>query len=296
VNPWAPLHLSFGYRRTPLFHIAKDELFEAMVVPELPVAIRSFWPGVELGVELHYEPTAHVPVEAWARIGNGSGTPLGNNTDKLAYEARVDLVLGRARADGYERDTFWLRLGTGVHIGTLENETGVSGCTADNYVFFRPAVVNGLQSLGEAHLVVWAGRAMLDVEVGRVMEERGVNETGNASAPLLFQPSAQSWGGFAELAYMIWGAPRIPGAWPNAHRWNASLAHGGVEIGTRFDCIALDHDVPGITAGGAKGGEVAVRWWATSFLAVAVAGYYLRYDVAPVEEWLTLWRATFSWR
>jgi phosphate-selective porin OprO and OprP len=305
VAPWEPLHLSFGFRRTPLFHIAKDELFEGMAVPELPLAVRSFWPGVDLGLEAHYLPL-QVPIEAWARVGNGSGTPLGNNSDKLAYEGRVDLVLGRPRLASHSRDFLGMRLGVGIHVGSLVNEPGVGASTADNYVFARPTIVNGLQSIGEAHLALWVGRATLDVEAGHVIEERGQNATGSATAPLMLLPSAESWGGFAELAYMIWGEPRIPGAWPNASPWNASLAKGGVEIGGRFDYVAIDQDVPssmtGVTASGAKGGEVALRWWATSFLAVGMAGYYLRYDVAPVEEptqrnsWLWLSRATFSWR
>jgi phosphate-selective porin OprO/OprP len=101
---------------------------------------------------------------------------------------------------------------------------------------------------------------------------------------------------------MLWGAPRIPGAWPTPGPWNASLASGAVEIAGRFDYVALDQDAPGIAPGGANGGEAALRWWVTSYLAVGVAGYYLRYDVAPVEEptqknsWLGLTRVTFSWR
>jgi phosphate-selective porin OprO/OprP len=304
VNPWGPLHISFGYRRTPLFHIAKDELFEAMSVPELPVAVRSFWPGVDLGLEVHYLPSGSVPIEAWARVGNGSGTPLGNDTDKLAYEGRVDLVLGRPRSPSRSRETYGLRLGTGAHVGTLENETGVGGSTAGDYVFYRPAVVNGLQSIIEAHLAVWAGRATLDVEAGRVIEERGTNLTGSTSAPLTPQAPAQSWGGFVELAYMLWGKPRIPGgwAWPTPGPWNAPLSAGGIEIAGRFDYVKLDQDAPGIIGGGAQGGEVALRWWVNSVLAVGLAGYYLRYDVAPVEEptqrnsWLGLTRVTFSWR
>jgi phosphate-selective porin OprO and OprP len=301
VNPWEPLHLSFGFRRTPLFHIAKDELFEAMSVPELPLAVRSFWPGVDLGLEAHYVPT-RVPVEAWARVGNGSATPLGNNTDKLAFEGRVDLVLGRPRSPSRARETFGLRLGAGGHVGTLENESGVEGSTAGDYVFYRPAVVNGLQSIVEAHVALWAGRATLDVEAGRVIEQRGTNATGSTTTPLTLLPSAQSWGGFVELAYMVWGTPRVPGGWPTSGPWNASLASGGVEIAGRFDYVALDQDAPGIVPGGAKGGEAALRWWVTSFLAVGVAGYYLRYDVGPVEEptqknsWLGLTRLTFSWR
>jgi phosphate-selective porin OprO/OprP len=302
VTPWEPLHISFGYRRTPLFHIAKDELFEAMAVPELPLAVRSFWPGVDLGLEAHYLPLGRVPIEAWARVGNGSGTPLGNNTDKLAFEGRVDLVLGRPRSLAHARDVWGLRVGSGAHVGTLLNEAGVGGSTAGDYVFFRPAIVNGLQSIWEAHVAVWAGRATLDVEAAHVIEERGQNATGATGSPFTALPSAQSWGGFAEVGYMVWGQPRTPGAWPNGAPWNASLDQGAVELAGRLDYLALDRGAPGLTSGGATGGELAVRWWATSFLAVSMAGYYLRYDTPPVEEtttkdsWLALTRATFSWR
>lgn len=195
-----------------------------------------------------------------------------------------------------------MRLGTGVHVGTIESASGVGGTTAGDYVFFRPATVYGLQSIGEAHVAVWLGRVTLDVEAAHVIEERGQYATGSAGSPFTLQPSVQSWGGFAEVACTVWGQWRAPGAWPIDAPWNATLSHGAVEVAGRLDYVALDHGAPDIMGGGAKGGELAVRWWATSFLAVGVAGYYLRYDVAPVEEpttrdsWLVLSRATFSWR
>jgi phosphate-selective porin OprO/OprP len=111
-----------------------------------------------------------------------------------------------------------------------------------------------------------------------------------------------SWGGFAEVAYMIFGTPRIPGGWPNPNAWNAPLSTSGLEVAGRFDYIEFDHGAADVTPGGATGGELAVRWWASRFLALSLAGYYLRYDVAPLEEptqlnsWLALARATFSWR
>lgn len=300
--PWSALHVSFGFRRTPLFHIAKDELFEALAVPELPLAVRSFWPGVDAGLELHYVPVGRVPVEAWARVGNGSGTALGNNTNKLGYEGRVDLVLGRARPGRHARDRFGLRVGTGVHVGTLESSPGVGGTTADGFAFYRATIVNGEQTIAEAHVAAWAGRATLDVEAAHVLEERSANPTGAVTATPTALPMAQSWGGFVELAYMLAGKPRVPGAWPNAAAWDASLTEGGVEVGARLDYLALDRRATGVTGGGATGGELAVRWWATRFLALSAAGYYLRYDVPPVEEpterdsWVALTRATFAWR
>lgn len=93
----------------------------------------------------------------------------------------------------------------------------------------------------------------------------------------------------------------MPGTWPNAAAWNAPFSRGSLEAAGRFDFLALDQGVPGLKQGGAKGGEAAIRWWATSFLAVSLAGYYLRYDVAPIEEptqrdsWLALSRLTFRW-
>jgi phosphate-selective porin OprO/OprP len=316
VTPWGPLHLSFGFRRTPLFHIAKDELFEAMAVPELPVAVRAFWPDVDLGFEAHYLASGRAPIEAWLRVGNGSGTPLGNDSNELAYEGRIDLVLGRPRllahcgrkpalpADGLRpeaeacNDFFGLRVGVGGHVGTLQNESGVEGTTADDYVFFRPVTVNGLQSIGEGHVAAWLGRLTLDVEGAYVNEQRGQNAANGALVPLA---SVDSWGGFAEVAYMIAGTPRVPGGWPNQSPWNTVPSASGLEVAGRFDYVEFDHGASDVTGGGAKGGELAVRWWATRFLALSVAGYYLRYDVAPIEEptqlnsWLALARATFHW-
>ena len=53
---------------------------------------------------------------------------------------------------------------------------------------------------------------------------------------------------------------------------------------------------------GLTGEALAVRWWATGYLALALAGYHQHYDQGPLEEpdthssWLLLARATVSFR
>jgi hypothetical protein len=58
-----------------------------MSVPELPLAVRSFWPGVDLGLEAHYVPIDRVPVEAWARVGEGLGSRRHDSVHPTGHES-----------------------------------------------------------------------------------------------------------------------------------------------------------------------------------------------------------------
>lgn len=75
-----------------------------------------------------------------------------------------------------------------------------------------------------------------------------------------------------------------------------------MDVAGRVERLALGLGAPDVEPGGASGGALAVRWWATGFLGVGATGYFLHYDQPPIEEptrldsWLVLTRVTVSFR
>jgi phosphate-selective porin OprO/OprP len=267
-------HFAVGFRRTPLFHTAKDELIESL------------------------------PVEAWARVGNGSQSVEGNDGPNPAFDFRTDVVLGRAQP---HRDTWWgLRFGVGGHAKNRVSTTGLSDTTPDGFLFYHPVPTNGWQVIGEAHLGAWLGPWTLTLEGGTATEQR--SET-TPTGTTITQPSIATRGAAFEVAYMAWGAPRrpgqsgVPGVWPNEAPWTGGQWRGGsIEVAARIERVDLEADAPDIRPGGAEGGAVAVDWWATPFVALTLAGYDYHYFLAPIEEpsetnfWLVIARTTVSFR
>lgn len=95
----SPCRSSHG--KTPLFASARDASVERLALPELSMSTGALWPGRDAGAEVHLAGPS-LPVEAWARVGNGSGGPFGNDNPNPSFDA--ELVFGRAR-DGAERAT-----------------------------------------------------------------------------------------------------------------------------------------------------------------------------------------------
>jgi len=296
-------HFSVGFRRTPLFHTAKDELIEALPIPELSLPVRALWPGVDLGAEVHYTPET-LPLEAWLRFGNGSDSVQGNDGPNPAFDARTDLVLGRARPSS---SGFWgLRVGIGGHAKKRVDTSGLSDTTPDGFLFYHPVPTNGWQVIGEAHVAAWLGRWTATLEAGAAQEQRSGASLTGATIP---QASIQTRGAALEVACTVWGPERrpgqsgAPGVWPNEAPFSVDHWRGGsVEIAARVERVDLEADAPDVRPGGAEGGAISLDWWATPFTALAVAAYDYHLFLAPIEEpgetnfWLVTARATVSFR
>ncbi|MFT3774826.1 MAG: porin [Minicystis sp.] len=297
LRPLPQLEISAGAGRTPLFSAARDEQVWILPIPELPMVARAFWPGYDAGVEVHRLPTPAVPLEAWLRFGNGSGSALGNDNSDFALDVRLDAVFGRA-APWAKRDApFGLRMGAGLHAEAAEDRLGITGTTADGYAFYRAQTVSGPRYVGEGHVVVLAGPVKIDAEIAVAREGRSKDTDGNPDTPRVPQDPIYSRGGFVEAAWMITGQRRTLGAWPVRTPWNV-WDWGAVEVAARFERIDLERGARDVTAGGATAGAAAVRWWMTSFLSLSAAAYFTAYDIPPVEDpmtkraWLGLLRAT----
>lgn len=302
VRPAAAWAISLGYRRAPLFHSARDLPIEALAVPELASPVQAFWPGVDLGLEVHHRPV-ELPIDAWLRVGNGAGTPAGNDSDHLAYEGRVDLVLGRARGRAGDASRFFgLRVGVGGHFKDEVDAPGLAGLTEGGFAFYRATPVDGWRREGEAHLALWLARLTITAEGALALEDRArpPARAGGPRAPL---DAVASRGGSVEVAYMLRGPARVPGAWPNPAPFTASSwTSGGVELAARAERLVMGLGARDVAPNGLTGEAVALRWWTTRFLGLGLAAYHFGYDAAPIEEplvrssWLVLARATVTVR
>ncbi len=177
VRPAPEWEISFGASQTPLFSSARDEPIWSLPVPELSMVTRAFWPGFDAGLEVHRLPTPRLPIEGWLRVGNGSGSALGNDNNDYALDARLDAVFGRALPGAPARLPFGLRFGVGGHLESAEDRLGITGSTADGFLFYRPPTVSGPRHVVESHLVVYAGPVKLTVEGAMAKEGRSRTPT-----------------------------------------------------------------------------------------------------------------------
>ncbi len=299
------LVLSGGYIRSPLFPSARDEYVERLAIPELSTVVGALWPGRSVGLAAHYSPE-FLPIEAWARVGNGAPDSLvTNDTDTPSADLRVDFVLGRPHA-GMKRDFPWgLRVGIGGHVDRVDTRHGVTGTTASGYEFYLPATVSGNREVIEAHLLAQYESLQLDVEGGFAQEGRAKTVSGDPSTPREVLTAVQSDGISAELAWMITGDHRVAGTWP----MQANDDHGAVEVAARFESLALGRCAQATTecttavqAMDATVESAAVRWWFTPWAGASLAGYHYGYSADPFNQpgvrqsWLGLARLTLSLR
>jgi phosphate-selective porin OprO and OprP len=297
VKPSRDWELTFGAGPTPLFSSARDEPLWALPVPELSMVTRAFWAGYDFGVEAHRKPTPGLPIEGWVRLGNGSGSALGNDNSDYALDARLDVALGRAVTNAPASRRFGLRFGSGLHAEVAESRLGISGTTADGFLFYAPATVSGPRYVTEAHLVAYGGPVKLTVEAALGKESRSIDLSGNPDAPSVPLPSVTSRGAFVELGWMITGPWRRHGMWPVQSPFG-TWDWGGLELGARVERLDLERGARDVTPGGATSGSAALRWWVTSFVAASAAAYFTDYDTAPAVEpgrtksWLGIFRVT----
>jgi phosphate-selective porin OprO/OprP len=297
LRPLPFLELNLGPTKTPLFSSAHDEFEWMLPIPELPMVVQAFWPGHDAGVEAHLLPVRQLPLEAWLRVGNGSGSALGNDNSDFAVDGRLDATVGRAAGFASPSTTWGLRVGGGAHAKSQLDQPGITGQTADGFEFYHPVTVSGPRYVTEGHVVVFAGPLKITSEAAFARESRSADVSGNPSLPSRPLPAIYERGIYAEAAWMVTGQHRVLGAWPVTNGFRA-FTGGAVEVAGRVERLDLGLGAPDVTPGGATAFAFAVRWWATRFFALSAAGYHTRYDSPPIEEptrqgsWLGMGRVT----
>lgn len=279
VKPWGPLDLTLGHFKSPFLASTREPPIETSPVPELSLPARTFWPGRDSAVEAHLA-GPELPVEVWARVGNGSRDPLGNDDVHPAYEARADVVIGRARAGADRAMPFGLRAGAGVHAETTGGRAGLTGKLPTGFTFWTPPAVEGPMWIAEGHVVLLVGPVQATVEAaGGSESRRGADAT-------------QAWGAAGEVAWMVGGSHRLPGAWPVAGE------DPDLELAARVERLSLGLEADDLTPGGAWGVEGTARAWDPHGLAFGLTAGWFPFDTpapsdaAETDTWLVAARAT----
>lgn len=296
------VELTLGYSKPPMFASFVYEPVHTLPFPDRAPVVGTFGGRRDLGADVHFMPR-QIPVEAWLRVGNGTGSALGNDNALPAGYASLDLVLGRAWRGARPQDrTFGLRLGAAGMVESPRDRDGIVGETPLGFVYYRPNVVSGLRLVGEGHAVTYAGPVRLSIEGAIARESRSRDDDGNPSTPRMDLPEVESYGLTAELAWAIFGRPREVGRAPEVLVGeDGSWQGGALEVAARYDGAWLGQAAPDVKPGGSQGGALALKWWPVDFLAATVAGYLTRYDVAPIEapddlwSWGVIARASFFW-
>lgn len=289
-----------GYAKPPLFASFVLEPVHTTPFPDRAPVVSAFRIRRDLGVSAHFTP-ASLPLEVWLRVGNGTGSPLGNDNAAPAVYGGLDLVLGRARAGVEPSEApFGLRLGAAGLVEDTLDRDGVAGRTPFGFNYYRPAVVSGLRGVVEGHAVAYLGPLRALVEGAWARESRSRDDDGNPTTPRLALDEVDSGGLTAELAWVIRGGPRAVGRAPtdpDGSGWSG----GAFEVAARVDRLWLGRGTSDVEGGGATAGGLAARWWATDFIAASVAGYLTRYDVPPLEtpdeawSWGAVARLSLFW-
>ena len=314
---WA--EFTIGYSKPPLFASFAYELEHLLPFPDRSSVVSTFGVQRDVGVDVHVSPES-IPFEGWLRIGNGTGSALGNDNALPAAYGLFDLVLGRAwTARHPEPHDTGLRLGVSGLAEKARDRDGLSGHTPLGFVYYRPIVVSGVRLVGEAHAIGYLGALRLTLEGAIAREERDRDDDGNPATPRVSLPSLSSYGLGAELAWTILGTPRQVGIGPRAReakpvvpaesdpaattpepsssKWNG----GALEVAVRYDGLFLNRRAEDVRRGGSHNGGLALKWWPVDFMTATVASYLTRYEDPPIEEpaekwsWGLVGRIGFFW-
>lgn len=296
---WLDVHV--GYAEPPLF-TSRYEPIHTLPFPDRAPVVSTFGVERDLGIDVHLAPHKF-PFEGWFRVGNGPGSPLGNDNPLPAAYALLDLVLGRAWS-GAAKDarTFGLRVGAGGLLESTRDRDGIHGVTPLGFVYYRPTVVSGKRTVVTAHAIGYGGPLRITVEGAMAEESRSRDNDGNPDTARSELPALRSEGLTAELAWVLRGRAREVGVAPRSLTPESGALEGGaLEIAVRYDEIRLGRAASGVSPGGLRGGAASMKWWPTPFLAVALAGYSMRYVLPPIEEpdelnsWGVVARTSFFW-
>ncbi len=301
LSPTTWLDVHVGYAEPPLF-TSRYEPIHTLPFPDRAPVVTAFGIERDLGVDVHLSPR-QVPFEGWFRLGNGPGSPLGNDNPLPAGYALLDLVLGRAWCrSARDARTFGLRIGAAGMIEISRDRDGVHGVTPLGFVYYRPTVVSGRRVVATAHAVGYAGPLRLTLEGASAEESRSRDNDGNPDTARTQLPALRSEGLTAELAWVLRGRARDVGVAPRGVTAEGEVLRGGaLEIAVRYDDMRLGRGAPGVTPGGLRGGAASLKWWPTHFFAVTLAGYSMRYVIPPIEtpgtltSWGVIARSSFFW-
>lgn len=299
ASRWA--EFTVGYSKPPLFASFTHEPVQVLPFPDRAPVVTSFRIRRDLGADVHLRPR-EIPVEAWLRVGNGSGSLLGNDNALPAGYGALDWVAGRAWTGSAARDREWGgRIGASLLVEDVRDRDGISGQTPLGFVYFRPVVVSGLRAVGEAHIVGYWGPLRWTTEGALARESRSRDDDGNPSTPRAELGTMHSYGLTSELAWVVGGRAREVGRPPRGDDEEALFSLGALEVAARYDGMWLGRDAVGVRLGGSQGGAVSIKWWPSKFLSVTTAGYWTHYDAPPLEEpnvhgsWGWLTRLSFFW-
>ncbi|MCB9595015.1 MAG: hypothetical protein H6719_20025 [Sandaracinaceae bacterium] len=258
--------------------------------PDRAPVVTAFRVQRDAGAEVRIAPR-EAPVEAIVRVGNGSGSILGNDTPIPAGYASADLVLGRAWSGASASDRGWgLRLGAAGMIESVRDRNGVAGTAPLGFVYYRPTIVSGERLVGEAHAITYLDTVRLTFEGALAQESRSRDDDGNPSTPRVALDPIRSSGLTAELAWVALGGARAPGFAPTlAPGSSGAWAGGALEVAVRFDALWLGWGAADVTEGGALAGGASVRWWPVDFVTVTLAGHVTRYATPPIETPQEIW-------
>lgn len=300
ANDWA--EFTFGYSKPPMFASFTYEPVHTLPFPDQAPVVTSFRVDRDLGADVHFTPH-EVPLEGWLRVGNGTGSPLGNDNALPAGYGALDLVLGRAwvGAPANQR-ALGIRLGGSTLVESTRDRDGIAGRTSLGFVYFRPTVVSGLRVVAEGHAVAYAGPVRLTIEGAVARESRSKDSDGNPATPRVDLDAISSYGLTTEVAWVLLGLPREVGKAPRARSSaDGAWSGGAVELAARYDGMWLARRARDVRVGGSQGGALALKWWPMDFMAATLAGDVTRYETAPLEEpdtrvsWGLQARASFFW-
>jgi phosphate-selective porin OprO/OprP len=295
LGPWKGFSLFVGQMRSPLFYSARSELEGTQPLPELSLPVRALWPRRDAGLELHHA-LRESPLEAWARLSNGSPSPFENDNASLAFTARVDATAGRARRGATGAERFGLAIGAGVLIDDSFDRAGAPGITLGDFTFYRPPTVTGLRRIVEGHALALVGPLRFLVEIGSAIEERAADTDGNPSTARVALDPVRTRGVSVEAEWMLTGRRRRAGTWPGPTRLGLGVPE--IEVAARVDRVDLGRGARDVKPGGALGVTLGVNAWLNALASVSLAGAYYRYDVGPIEEpdvlssWIVMTRVT----
>lgn len=296
------LEFNVGYARPPLFASSRYEPIHVQAFPDFAPVVSAFQVRRDIGVDVHMAPE-RIPIEAWLRVSNGTGSALGNDNALPAGYGTFDLVLGRAwTSAGRSADTYGMRVGVGAFVEEVRDRDGIIGATPLGFQYFRPVVVSGRRTVGEAHFVGYAGPLRLTIEGAFAREARSKDDDGNPNTPRVHLPAMRSYGITGELGWVVLGRPREVGLAPRGRNANSATWDGGaVELAARYDAMFLGRGASDVLQGGAQSAAFVAKWWPTDFLAASVSSYAMHYETPAIERPTVFWswgmiaRASFYW-
>lgn len=282
ASPDLAVDLVAGLSKPPLFasFLLEPEGTGALI--EGSPVVAGFGLRRELGGTLHAA-WANVPLEVWGRVGNGSGSPVGNDNGALAYSAMADLVLGRPWR-GAAPGSRWMgvRVGAAFMTERAEAREGISGRTPLGYTYAPAGIVDGRRTVLSAHAIGYVGALRIVVEGALADEARTRDDDGNVSTPRIPLPDVRSSGVTGELAYVLWGAPRTVGRAPGSIGGDAPP--GALELAARGDALFLGRDARDVRSNGGYTLAAAARFFAAEGLALAIGGDLTQFDRPPLES------------